>query len=108
VPKKLLPCGEIDAYGQKAIAELVDQQVRHIDIGKAHIGIGRVHRGKLEKSASASVAEHDLVREVRHILFGSETLVPGPDIVNREPRPENVRKIADENWLGVRGQAKAA
>jgi len=37
---------------KKAIAEkLVDQQVRDIDIGKAHIGIGMVYRGKLDKPA---------------------------------------------------------
>ena len=69
---------EIQAYVKKAIVEkLTDQQVRDIEIGKAHIGIGMVHRGKLDKPAPDSVAEHDLVSEVYHIIDGSATLVLG-------------------------------
>jgi hypothetical protein len=51
-PGTLVPLAEIEAYAKKAIAEkLVDQQVRDIDIGKAHIGVGMVYRGKLDKPA---------------------------------------------------------
>ena len=64
---------------QKAIAEkLTDQQVRDIDIGKAHVGIGVVYRGRLTSPAPESVAEHDLVSEVYHIIEGSATLVHEP------------------------------
>ena len=39
-PGTLVPLAELDAYTKKAIAEkLVDQQVRDIDIGKAHTKI---------------------------------------------------------------------
>ena len=56
-PGTYVPLAELDAYTKKAIAEkLVDQQVRDIDIGKAHIGIGMVYRGKLDKPAPNSVA----------------------------------------------------
>src|SRR5262245_30763965 len=81
-PGTYIPVDEINAYVRKAIAERrVDQQVRDVDIGKANIGIGIVHRGKLAAPAPNSVAEHDLVSEVYHIISGSGTLVPGPDIL---------------------------
>src|SRR5882672_6244164 len=79
-PGTYIPGEELQAYTKKAIAEKrVDQQVREVDIGKAHIGIGMVHRGKLDAPAPESVAEHDLVSEVYHIIDGSGTLVLGPD-----------------------------
>ena len=80
-PGHYIPLSELQAYTKKAVEEkLVDQQVRDIDIGKAHVGIGMVHRGKLDKPAPNSVAEHDLVSEVYHIIDGTATLVLGPDI----------------------------
>src|ERR1041385_2479121 len=83
-PGTYIPLSELSAYTKKAIEEkLVDQQVRDIDIGKAHIGIGMVYRGKLDKPAANSVAEHDLVSEVYHIIEGTATLMLGPDIQNR-------------------------
>src|ERR1043166_792964 len=79
-PGTYVPLAELDAYTQKAIAEkLLDQQVRDIEIGKAHVGIGMVHRGKLDRPSPNSVAEHDLVSEVYHIIDGTATLVLGPD-----------------------------
>src|SRR5438552_6577588 len=87
-PGTYIPLSELEAYTKKAVAEnLVDQQVRDIDIGKAHIGIGMVHRGKLDAPAKDSVAEHDLVSEVYHIVDGSATLMLGPDITNMVRRP---------------------
>src|SRR5262245_11905518 len=75
-PGTYIPKSEIDAYTQKAIAEkLTDQQVRDVEIGKAHIGIGVVHRGKLASAAPESVAEHDQVSEVYHIMDGTATLM---------------------------------
>ena len=60
-----LPATEIQEYIKKALAERrTDQQARDVDIGKAHIGIGVVYRGKLDAPAPNSVAEHDLVSEV--------------------------------------------
>ena len=87
-PGTYIPAGELEGYTKKALAEkLLDQQVRDIDIGKAHIGIGMVHRGKLDRPAPDSVAEHDQISEVYHVLSGAATLVLGPDIVNRQRRP---------------------
>ena len=87
-PGTYIPVDELQAYTKKAIAEkLTDQQVRDIDIGKAHIGIGMVYRGKLDAPAPESVAEHDLVSEVYHIIDGSATLVLGPDLVDTKRRP---------------------
>src|SRR5215831_5914730 len=50
-PGTYIPVAELEAYTKKAIAEKrVDQQVRDVDIGKAHVAIGMVHRGKLDRS----------------------------------------------------------
>ncbi len=68
-PGTVIPLAELEAYTKKAIAErLTDQQVRDIDIGKAHVGIGVVYRGKLDRPVQHSVAEHDQVSEVYHII----------------------------------------
>src|SRR6476659_9675540 len=51
---------EIKEYVAKAMKErLVDQQIRDVEIGKAHVGVGVVYRGKLDKPGPNSVAEHD-------------------------------------------------
>ena len=103
-PGTYIPLSELDAYAKKALAEkLLDQQVRDINIGKAHIGIGMVHRGKLDKPAPDSVAEHDQVSEVYHIISGSATLVLGPDIVNRQRRPATMRTVVEFNGPGNNG-----
>src|SRR5467141_5430747 len=103
-PGTLIPLAELEAYKEKAIAEkLVDQQVRDIDIGKAHVGIGMVYRGKLDKPAADSVAEHDQVSEVYHIISGTATLVLGPDITNRQRRPATQRTVVEFNGPGNNG-----
>jgi mannose-6-phosphate isomerase-like protein (cupin superfamily) len=103
-PGTYIPVGELEGYMKKALAEkLLDQQVRDIDIGKAHIGIGMVHRGKLDRPAPDSVAEHDQISEVYHVLSGAATLVLGPDIVNRQRRPATMRTVVEFNGPGNNG-----
>ena len=103
-PGTYIPTSELESYTSKAITErLVDQQVRDIDIGKAHIGIGIVHRGKLDGPSPNSVAEHDQVSEVYHIISGAGTLVLGPDIVNRQRRPATMRTVVELNGPGNNG-----
>src|SRR5262245_45097237 len=103
-PGYYIPLSELQAYTKKAIAEkLTDQQVRDIEIGKAHIGIGMVHRGKLDKPAPDSVAEHDLVSEVYHIIDGTATLMLGPDITNRQRRPATQLTWRELNGPGHNG-----
>jgi mannose-6-phosphate isomerase-like protein (cupin superfamily) len=82
---------------------LVDQQVRDINIGKANIGIGMVYRGKLDAPAADSVAEHDQVSEVYHIISGTATLMLGPDITNRQRRPATQRTVVEFNGPGNNG-----
>ena len=103
-PGTYIPLSELEAYTKKAIAEkLIDQQVRDIEIGKAHVGIGMVYRGKVDKPGTDSVAEHDQVSEVYHIISGSATLVLGPDIVNRQRRPATQRTVVEFNGPGNNG-----
>ena len=77
--------------------------MRDVELGKAHVGIGMVYRGKLDKPAADSVAEHDQVSEVYHIISGSATLVLGPDIVNRQRRPATLRTVVEFNGPGNNG-----
>ena len=103
-PGTYIPLSELEAYTAKAVKEkLVDQQMRDIELGKAHVGIGMVYRGKLEKPAPDSVAEHDLVSEVYHIISGSATLMLGPDIVNRQRRPATLQTVIEFNGPGNNG-----
>jgi len=103
-PGTYVPLAELQAYTKKALDEnLLDQQVRDIELGKAHVGIGMVHRGKLDKPQTDSVAEHDQVSEVYHIIEGTATLVLGPDITNRQRRPATQRTVVEFNGPGNNG-----
>ena len=103
-PGTYVPLAELQAYTKKAVDEnLLDQQVRDIELGKAHVGIGMVHRVKLDKPQTDSVAEHDQVSEVYYIISGSATLVLGPDITNRERRPATERTVVERNGPGNNG-----
>ena len=99
-----LPATEIQEYLKKALAEgRTDQQARDVNIGKAHVAIGVVHRGKLDAPAPASVAEHDLVSEVYYIMSGSGTLVLGPDIADMKRRPADLETVRLFNGPGNNG-----
>jgi mannose-6-phosphate isomerase-like protein (cupin superfamily) len=103
-PGYYIPLSELQAYTKKAVAEkLIDQQVRDVEIGKAHIGIGMVHRGKLDTPIKQSVAEPDNVSEVYHIIEGTATLVLGPDIVDRQRRPATLQTVIEFNGPGNNG-----
>jgi mannose-6-phosphate isomerase-like protein (cupin superfamily) len=103
-PGHYLPATEIQEYIKKALAEKrTDQQARDVDIGKAHIGIGVVYRGKLDAPAPDSVAEHDLVSEVYYIMSGSGTLVLGPDIADLKRRPATAETVRLFNGPGNNG-----
>jgi mannose-6-phosphate isomerase-like protein (cupin superfamily) len=92
---------EVQAYVKKAEAErLTDQQVRDVEIGKSHVGIGVVHRGALPAPAPDSAAEHDLVSEVYHVIDGSATLVTGPDLVGKKRRPADLETVRLFNGPG--------
>ncbi len=103
-PGTFIPVDELNAYTKKALEEKhIDQQVRDIDIGKARVGIGMVYRGKLDAPLPNSVAEHDQISEVYHIISGSGTLVLGPQITNRERRAATQRTVVQFNGPGNNG-----
>jgi mannose-6-phosphate isomerase-like protein (cupin superfamily) len=98
-----IPKSELDAYTAKAIQyQLVDQQVRSIDIGKVQVGIGMVTRGKLllDPNRKQAVAEHEQVSEVYHVIDGEATLLTGPDLVNPAKRPSDERTVVLQNGPG--------
>ena len=100
-PGAYVPSSEIQAYVKRAMQYgIVDQQVRALNIGKTNLDIAIVHRGKLPAPAAASVAEHDLVSEVYHIIDGSATLVTGPDLVDKKRRPADSEAVRNLNGPG--------
>src|SRR5262245_48447756 len=63
-----IPASELAAYEAASRANnVIDQQVRSVDVGKTKVQIALVHRGKLDAPAARSVAEHDLVTEVYYV-----------------------------------------
>jgi mannose-6-phosphate isomerase-like protein (cupin superfamily) len=103
-PGTYIPVDELQSYTKKAISEKrIDQQVRDVDIGKAHVAIGMVYRGRLDAPEKDSVAEHDLVSEVYHIIDGSGTLVLGPDIIGLKRRPADSETVRLFNGPGNNG-----
>lgn len=93
---------EIEQYFKRAPSNAVsDQQVRAVDVGKSHVDIGVVYRGK--ETAGGAVAEHDLVSEVYHVIDGSATLVTGSDIVDLKRRPADDRAVRFLNGPGGNG-----
>jgi mannose-6-phosphate isomerase-like protein (cupin superfamily) len=99
-PGTYIPNAEIEAYVARAKAnQLIDQQVRQVDIGKANVAVAVVHRSKLD-NPKATVAEHDLVSEVYHVISGSATLVLGPDLVGKVRRPADETTVRLLNGPG--------
>lgn len=99
-PGTYIPNTEIQAYVKRAMAnQLTDQQIRQVDIGKANVGVAVVYRPKLNNPA-ATVAEHDLVSEVYHVISGGATLVLGPDLVGKRRRPSTETTVRLLNGPG--------
>jgi mannose-6-phosphate isomerase-like protein (cupin superfamily) len=99
-PGTYVPWSEIMAYVWRAKAnQLIDQQIRQVDIGKVNVGVGVVYRGKLA-TAENNVAEHDLVSELYHVIDGSGTLKLGPDLVGKERRPATLPTVRLMNGPG--------
>jgi mannose-6-phosphate isomerase-like protein (cupin superfamily) len=103
-PATYVSSDEIQAYLKRVEGTAVsDQQVRALDIGKTNVDIAVVYRGKLAAPAKQSVAEHDKVSEVYHVIDGSATLMTGPDIVDLKPRPADDRAVRLLNGPGGNG-----
>ena len=95
---------EIQAYLKRVEGMAVsDQQVRALDVGKTNVDVAVVYRGKLAAPAKQSVAEHDLVSEVYHIIDGSATFMTGPDILDLKRRPADDRAVRLLNGPGGNG-----
>ncbi len=103
-PSTFIPRSEIEQYEAIGRAtNVIDQQMRALDIGKAQVEIALVHRGKLDAPAPRSVATHDLVSEVYYVISGSGTNRTGPDVVDPERRPPDDRAVRLLNGPGANG-----
>jgi mannose-6-phosphate isomerase-like protein (cupin superfamily) len=99
-----IPQSEIQAYADRGKAQnIIDQQVRAVDIGKSNVAVGVVYRPRL--TTPGEVAEHDLVSEVYHVISGSATLVTGWDIEGMQRRPADNRAVKMLNGPGNNGKS---
>lgn len=95
---------EVQAFLKRVEGSAVsDQQVRAVNLGKTNVAIGVVYRGKLAAPGKQTVAEHDQVSEVYHIIDGTATLVTGADIADLKPRPADDRAVRLLNGPGGNG-----
>jgi mannose-6-phosphate isomerase-like protein (cupin superfamily) len=92
---------EIQQYFNRATAAVNDQQVRAVDVGKSHVDIGVVYRGKI--AGTPNVAEHDQVSEVYHVIEGTATLLTGSDIVGWKRRAGDQTNVRLLNGPGGDG-----
>jgi mannose-6-phosphate isomerase-like protein (cupin superfamily) len=99
-PGYYVPRSELEAYTRRAIAnQLIDQQVRAVDIGRINVGVGVVYRGRLA-NPEANVAEHDLVGEIYHVIDGAATLTLGPELIGKVRRPATLTTVRLLNGPG--------
>jgi mannose-6-phosphate isomerase-like protein (cupin superfamily) len=104
-PGTHVPNTEIQAYVKRAMAnQLTDQQIRQVDIGKSNVGVAVVHRPK-QNNPAATVAEHDLVSEVYHVISGGGTLLLGPDLVGKQRRNPSDNTVRLLNGPGNNAKA---
>src|SRR5260370_5511793 len=107
-PGTYIPVSELNAYTAKAVKyQLIDQQVRSVDLGKVQGGIGMVTRGKLlpDPNRKGAVAEHEQISEVYHVISGEATLLTGPDLVNPVKRPADEKTVRLQNGPGYNSDA---
>jgi mannose-6-phosphate isomerase-like protein (cupin superfamily) len=98
-----IPVSELNAYTAKAVKyNIVEQQVRSVDLGKSQVGIGMVTRGKLVPGTvrKGAVAEHEQISEVYYVIDGEGTLQTGPDLVNSVKRPADEKTVRLQNGPG--------
>jgi mannose-6-phosphate isomerase-like protein (cupin superfamily) len=101
-----VPKSELDAYFQQAKDHnIVDQQVRNVDLGHMQVGIGTVYRKTLLPGAPSDVAEHEQVSEVYYIIEGGGTIKTGPDLVGAEKRPSNLLTVVQQNGPGYNAKS---
>lgn len=103
-----IPKSELDAYLRRAIEHnIIDQQVRSVDVGKSQVGIGIVHRGRLAPGSGngEAVAEHEQITEVYYVIDGSATLLTGPDLVDPKKRPNDLKTVREQNGPGYNARS---
>jgi len=100
-PSTYVPKDELQAYINRAIARnIVDQQVRAVDVGRMNVGVAVIYRGRLASPAPNSVAEHHQVSEVYHIIEGVATIATGGELVGAQSRPADSDSVRLLNGPG--------
>ncbi len=64
-----------------------DRQIRVVDAGGYHVGVGVLRRGPTRPGAPVGAISHSQVTEVFYIVSGGGTLVTGGTVDNERPYP---------------------
>lgn len=83
----------------------VDRQVKVVDLGNSHVGVGVLFRDRIEaKDQPVSGIVHTRVSEVYYISKGSGVLVTGGTLLNRTDIPANsdiVTELVGESFAAT-------
>jgi mannose-6-phosphate isomerase-like protein (cupin superfamily) len=74
--------------------------IRVVDAGGDHIGVGVLYRTEVQPQP---VASHDKVSEVYYIMQGTATLVTGGTMVNPKTRPADSPQVRQQDGPGKTG-----
>jgi mannose-6-phosphate isomerase-like protein (cupin superfamily) len=83
---------DVDAtLAKTASAKVSDQAIRVVSINdEYYVGVGVVHRSKVDSTAPGNAIEHSQITEVYHFISGDATFVTGGTIENaKESSPES-------------------
>ena len=101
LPAATVPAADIEAQlGPRPPNALPN--IRVVDAGGHHIGIGALNR---TKGQTQNAAVHYKVSEVYHVTKGEATLVTGGTMVNAKPRPADSMQVLREDGPGATGTA---
>jgi mannose-6-phosphate isomerase-like protein (cupin superfamily) len=71
-----------------------DRQIKVVDVGKLHVGVGVLHRGAVKDTGwPVRGLSHTLVTEVYYITSGSGTLVTAGTLIDQKPMPADAEVV---------------
>jgi mannose-6-phosphate isomerase-like protein (cupin superfamily) len=102
LPAVDIPAADIQAMIGPARKANTLPNLRVVDAGGHHIGVGVLYRTVAQVQPAA---EHDKVSEVYYILQGTATLVTGGTMVSPKTRPADSPQVRQQDGPGTTGTA---
>ena len=100
LPAVDIPAADIQALIGPARKPNTLPNLRVVDAGGHHVGVGVLYRTQAQVQPAA---EHDKVSEVYYIMQGTATLVTGGTMVNAKTRPADSPQVRQQDGPGSTG-----